>query len=90
MENAEIYQRTRAHVDRLRTGFTKALTNARRNGEIRPELNIDEIAGYLVVSVHGLAVYSRIYPDRAILENFAATALSILDAPPSQDKALNE
>src|SRR5690242_6121509 len=42
MENVEIYQRTRAHTDRLRTGFTKALVNARRNGEIRPDLNIDE------------------------------------------------
>lgn len=82
MDNAEICQRTKAHVDRLRTGFTKALMNARRNGEFRPDLNIDEMANYLVVSVHGLAVYSRIYPDRAPLENFAMTALSILGMPP--------
>jgi len=82
MENAEIYQRTKAHTDRLRTGFMKALANALRNGEIRPDLNIDETANYLVVSAQGLAVNSRIYPDHAPLENFAATALSILDTPP--------
>ncbi|MBA3869243.1 MAG: TetR/AcrR family transcriptional regulator [Anaerolineae bacterium] len=80
-EDPEIYQRTSAHAERLRIGFTKALTNAYRNGELRPGLSIEAMASHLVVSVQGLAVYSRIYPDRIPLETFVATTLSVISRP---------
>lgn len=80
-ENAEVHQRTSAHAERLRAGFTIALTNAQRQGEVRPDLSIEAMASHLVVAVQGLAVYSRIYPDCVPLENFVATTLSMIAIP---------
>ncbi len=81
-EDTEVYQRTSAHAERLRTGFTSALTHAQRQGEVRSDLSIESMASHLVVAVQGLAVYSRIYPDCVPLENFVATTLSMIAIPP--------
>jgi TetR/AcrR family transcriptional repressor of nem operon len=79
--DAEISQKTQAHAERLRTGFINALNNAQCTNEIRPDLNIEAIAGHLVVAVQGLAVYSRIYPEPAPLETFVETMLAALIDP---------
>ena len=76
--NEQIRERTRRHFDRLCNGRSRALTNARRAGEVRPDLDIVETAEYLAVSVQGLAVYSRINPDQKALTRYVDTALSIL------------
>jgi TetR/AcrR family transcriptional repressor of nem operon len=81
MEDPEVLQRTSAHAERLRIGFTQALTNAQHSGEVRQDLTIEAMASHLVVSVQGLAVYSRIYPDRGPLEAFAETTLSVISKP---------
>jgi TetR/AcrR family transcriptional repressor of nem operon len=76
--DADIRQRTQRHVARQRAGFSRALSNACRNGELSADINIPVMADFLVISVQGLAVYSRIYPDREPLERFVETTLSIL------------
>jgi TetR/AcrR family transcriptional repressor of nem operon len=78
--DAAIRARTRRHFDRQRSGLIRALTNAERNGEILADLDIAETAEYLAVSVQGLAVYSRINPDKVALTRYVETALSIHDA----------
>lgn len=74
----EIRQRTSRHIERLRVGLSHALTNACRKGELSPNLDIAAMADYLVVTVQGLVVYSRLYPDREALQRFVDTALSLL------------
>jgi TetR/AcrR family transcriptional regulator, transcriptional repressor for nem operon len=80
-----IRERTRRHFERQHAGFTRALTNARRTGAIRADLNIAETAEYLAVSAQGLAVYSRINPDQAALTRYVETVLSILTETAAPD-----
>ena len=81
-----IRERTQRHFERQRTGLSHALTAARRNGEIRADLDIAQTAEYLAVSVQGLAVYSRINPDQAALTRYVETALSILTERAAPDE----
>jgi TetR/AcrR family transcriptional regulator, transcriptional repressor for nem operon len=74
----EVRQRTRQHIERLRVGLSQALANACRTGELSPDLDIAAMADYLVVTVQGLAVYSRMYPEREPLQRFIDSALSLL------------
>jgi TetR/AcrR family transcriptional repressor of nem operon len=82
-----IRQRVEGHFERLRTGLTRALETARRNGEVRDDLPISQVAEYLAVSVQGLAVYSRLNPDQTALRTYVNGVLSILEpvTSPSAD-----
>lgn len=80
-DDSAIRERTRLHFERLRVGFTRALENARRNGEIRGSVDVAQAAEYLAVTVQGLAMYSRVNPDRTALQGYVDTALSLVTGP---------
>jgi TetR/AcrR family transcriptional repressor of nem operon len=84
--NEAIRERTQRHIERLRAGFSRALTTAVDHGELPPNFDVARTAEFLTVSVQGLAVYSRIDPDQAALTRYVETVLSILDQQATSDK----
>ena len=77
-DDAAIRERTRLHFERLRTGFARALENARRGGSVRADVDSAEAAEYLAVTVQGLAMFSRVNPDRTALQRYVDMALSLV------------
>lgn len=75
--------RVLGHFERLRAGFTRALETARRNHEVRDDIDIPQTAKYLAVSVQGLAVYSRLNPEESGLRTYVNGVLSVLTPPDS-------
>ena len=48
-----------AYLDRLKAGFTRALSNAREAGEVKEGTNLDEMAALLAMSVVGVSALIR-------------------------------
>jgi len=77
-DDPDVHERTRNHTLRQLSGFERALGRAVELREVRADLDIAAAAEYLVIAVQGLAIYSRINPDPALLSRFVETALSTL------------
>ncbi|MDD9977989.1 MAG: TetR/AcrR family transcriptional regulator [Boseongicola sp.] len=48
-----------AYLERLNTGFRRALENARQAGEVVPDLDIDDLASFFAMSVVGISALIR-------------------------------
>ncbi len=48
-----------AYLDRLTTGFRRALTNARTDGDLDPAKDIDDLAAFMAMSVVGISALIR-------------------------------
>ena len=59
--------------------FTAALTDAQARGEIAEDRDPKALARHFVNTLYGLRVVSKATQDREMLEDIAATALSVLD-----------
>jgi TetR/AcrR family transcriptional regulator, transcriptional repressor for nem operon len=71
-----------AHVRRgleaIEATFREALTRARTRGELPADFDVDAIARFLTASFQGLRLVGKVNPDRAVLEDIAATMLKCI------------
>jgi len=84
--DGEVRARVRAHVDRQRRGFRRALANSVAAGELAPDVDVDRFAHLLTVATQGLWAYSRICTDETELRGFVDTLLAPLLAPRRQEE----
>ena len=92
---AEIPRRDRAAHARVRRGlaqneatFRAALVRGQERGELAPDADVDALARFFVAGLQGLRLIGKSNPDRAVLEDVAATMLLCLDraARPAERK----
>lgn len=67
------------NLTRWEAAFYAMLTRARDLGEIRPDQELRALARFLTTSLQGLRVMSKVRPDREVLQDSVAVALSVLD-----------
>jgi TetR/AcrR family transcriptional repressor of nem operon len=84
---AELPRSDRAALARVRQGlesteatFRDALARAKARGELPEGADVDALARYLTAAFQGLRLVGKVNPDRAALEDIAATMLQCLDA----------
>jgi TetR/AcrR family transcriptional repressor of nem operon len=85
---AELPRSDRAALARVRRGlegtqatFRSALMRAAARGELSPDADLDRLARFLTAGFQGLRLIGKVNPDRAVLEDIAATMLQCLDGP---------
>ena len=83
---AELPRSDRAALERVRQGlksteanFRDALVRARARGELASDADLDALARFLTAGFQGLRLVGKVNPDRAVLEDIAATMLCCLD-----------
>ena len=83
---AELPRNDRTALARVRRGlarteetFREALARAAARGELPVGSDVDALARFLTASFQGLRLVGKVNPDRAILEDIAATILRCLD-----------
>ena len=83
---AELPRADRAALARVRQGmgrtqaiFRDALARAKARGELRPKADVDALARFLTAGIQGLRLVGKVNPDRAMLEDIAATLLRCLE-----------
>ena len=83
---AELPRNDRTALARVRRGlarteetFREALARAAARGELPVGADVDALARFLTASFQGLRLVGKVNPDRAILEDIAATILRCLD-----------
>ena len=83
---AELPRSDRTALARVRRGlarteetFREALARAAARGELPVAADVDALARFLTASFQGLRLVGKVNPDRAVLEDIAATILRCLD-----------
>jgi TetR/AcrR family transcriptional regulator, transcriptional repressor for nem operon len=83
---AELPRSDRGALTQVRQGlgrteavFREALARAKARGELQPEADVDALARFLTAGIQGLRLVGKVNPDRAALEDIAATMLKCLD-----------
>jgi TetR/AcrR family transcriptional repressor of nem operon len=87
---AELPRSDRVVMARVRTGlarteatFLEALSRARERQELPVDTDIAALARFLTAGIQGLRLVGKVNPDRAALEDIAATLLRCLDPQPA-------
>jgi TetR/AcrR family transcriptional repressor of nem operon len=89
---AELPRTDRAALARVRQGlasteatFRDALVRAQSRGELAGA-DVNALARFLVSGFQGLRLVGKVNPDRATLEDIAATMLRCLDSQPGRNR----
>jgi len=73
--------RARLAMDRLRQAFIRILAKGISNGEIRPDINPDEVTTLLIASLEGGVMLSNLYKDpihmHRVLDHLTKYALTL-------------
>jgi TetR/AcrR family transcriptional repressor of nem operon len=87
---AELPRSDRVAMARVRTGlarteatFREALSRARERQELAVETDVAALARFLTAGIQGLRLVGKVNPDRATLQDIAATLLRCLDPQPA-------
>ena len=75
----ELKKRTDAHYARMLDAFTTALGNARKDGEISEDFDIEEAASFLMGLAMGMQVYIRMTGSLSSARHQANMALKTID-----------
>ena len=70
--------RVRQGLERTEATFRHALAEAQQRGELPPTADVAALARFLTASFQGLRLVGKVNPDRAVLEDIAATMLQCL------------
>ena len=70
-----------AYLDRLTRAFHHALRNARRDAQIDPDADLDELAAFFTMSLVGVAAVIRAEAPPPVVQAACRVATSVLDAP---------
>jgi TetR/AcrR family transcriptional repressor of nem operon len=68
----------RQGLERTEATFRHALAEADGRGELPAGADVDGLARFLTASFQGLRLVGKVNPDRAVLEDIAATMLQCL------------
>jgi TetR/AcrR family transcriptional repressor of nem operon len=87
---AELPRSDRVAMARVRTGlarteatFREALSRARARQELSVDADVAALARFLTAGIQGLRLVGKVNPDRAALQDIAATLLRCLDPQPA-------
>jgi TetR/AcrR family transcriptional repressor of nem operon len=75
----EAHARVRKGLAQNEATFRAALMRGRDKGELPPNADLDALARFFVAGLQGLRLIGKTNPDRAVLEDVAATMLQCLD-----------
>ena len=73
-----------AYLDRLTTGFRNALENARTDGDIGKEADLDDLAAFLAMSVVGISALLRANATPEQMHAASRGVVSVLEASKDQ------
>ena len=83
---AELPRRDRAALACVRRGldsieatFRNPLTRAKARGELPSDADVDGMARFLTAGIQGLRLVGKVNPNRAVLEDIAATILRCVE-----------
>jgi len=79
LHDDEAAGRVASHAMRFEEAFYRALTRARKHGEIGDEKNLRALARFLASSINGICVMAKISPDVYALKDIADVSLSVLN-----------
>jgi TetR/AcrR family transcriptional repressor of nem operon len=71
--------RVRQGMGRTQAIFRDALARGKARGELPPKTDVDALARFLTAGIQGLRLVGKVNPDRAMLEDIAATMLRCLE-----------
>jgi TetR/AcrR family transcriptional repressor of nem operon len=71
--------RVRTGLARTETTFREALSRARERQELPVDADVAALARFLTAGIQGLRLVGKVNPDRAALQDIAATLLRCLD-----------
>ncbi len=74
----DVSQQIAANWQRIRRALKHALQTAQARGNLSPNRNLDELADFLLCTLQGLRVVSKVNPDRDVLQGIVRTALLTL------------
>ncbi len=77
--DAQLAAKIAAKLQRIEQAYYHALSNAVEKGEIRGDRDLHQLASFLVNTLQGLRVVSKVKPNRQELQAIVAIALSVLD-----------
>ena len=77
--DADTAERITANLQRIQSAFKKALTRASEKGELSQKHDLSALASYFTCTLQGLRVFSKVNPDRELLQQVAEVALSVLE-----------
>lgn len=75
----DVADRVAAGLQRLEGALKRALQTAQAQGELASDRNLDELASFLLCTLQGLRVVSKLNPDRERLRGIVRAALTVLD-----------
>jgi TetR/AcrR family transcriptional repressor of nem operon len=83
---AELPRHDRVALARVRQGlarneaiFRAAIARGQAAGELSPDADADALARFFTAGLQGLRLIGKVNPDRAVLDDIAATMLHVLD-----------
>jgi len=68
-----------ANLQRIENAFKKALVRAQEKGEISLKQDLTAVASFLICSIQGLRVISKVNPDPKVLRQITDVVLSVLE-----------
>lgn len=78
--DSELRMTIASYLGELQSFFLRCLERARREGDLSPELDVEDTARLFLGVLLGLRVMARVKPNRALLEGIVRPALTLLDA----------
>jgi len=75
----DVADRVAASLQHLERALKRALQTAQAQGELTGDRNLDELASFLLCTLQGLRVVSKLNPDRERLRGIVRAALTVLD-----------
>jgi TetR/AcrR family transcriptional repressor of nem operon len=69
----------RTSLERIETLLAQALERAKGRGELGPDSDVTALARFFMAGFQGLRLIGKVYPDRRVLEDVAATMVRVLD-----------
>jgi TetR/AcrR family transcriptional repressor of nem operon len=83
----DAHARVRRGLAQNEATFRAALVRGRDGGELAPDCDVDALARFFVAGFQGLRLIGKSNPDRAVLEDVAATMLRCLDQAGASGRA---
>ena len=77
-EDSEAVESVSRYIERATRAFARALSNAKKRGELPPEFKVRPYARYLVGVILGFSVYIKTIVDRAAVADYVRMALAAI------------
>jgi TetR/AcrR family transcriptional repressor of nem operon len=78
-QDRTVASHVRQSMDRIRNTFRNALAQARDEGQLPKNADVDALAAFLMSGIQGLRLVGKANPDRAVLEDIAKVMLRCIE-----------